>query len=139
MYSSDDPYERILEDIGNMRPLTQAQFEFLCQQDKTRIVAAMYTMNNAQQTLLETLTPAALSSKTMTDCHQQTTKFASHVSRELSHVSRELLSALTEDSEASSQGFDISLRRAFADSVTTTETVKSSKRALDTLHKCVQS
>lgn len=132
MYNSDDPYERILEDIGNMRPLSQAQFEFLCQQDKTRIVAAMYTMNNAQQTLLGTLTPAALSSKKMTDCHQQTTKFATH-------VSRELLSALTEESEASSQGFDISRRRASADSVTTTETVKSSKRALDTLQKCVQS
>jgi hypothetical protein len=65
MYHSDDAYEQILEDIGNMRMLSDDQFNFLYSQDKMHILAALYAMNKSQELLLGTLTPPNLSSKHM--------------------------------------------------------------------------
>ena len=79
MYRSNDRYEQILEDIGNMRSLSDDQISFLCNEEKSHIVAALYAMNKTQKLLLESMSSSCVSLKIMNDCNESSIEFSKAV------------------------------------------------------------
>ena len=54
MYSErGDAYDRIIEDIGNMRPLSDEQIEFLVQRPHPDLIGVIMIMNRTLQVLTE--------------------------------------------------------------------------------------
>jgi hypothetical protein len=61
MYHSTDPYGQIMEDIGNLRGLTDQQLAYLCEMDKLSIMAVVVAMVKSQEMLLGVLPETKLS------------------------------------------------------------------------------
>ena len=55
MYHSTDPYGQIMEDIGNLRGLSDQQLAYLCEMDKLSIMAVVVAMVKSQEMLLGVL------------------------------------------------------------------------------------
>lgn len=139
MYHSDDAYEQILEDIGNMRVLSDDQFKFLCSQDKTQILAALYMMNKSQELLLETLSPACLSSKKMHNNKDHLLAFSESVTLQMK--SQKVTSIKNNYSVNSMDSKDSGNTKtdSYDSSNMTINTFDSSGKTLKAFNKCIQS
>jgi hypothetical protein len=60
MYKSDDPYQRILEDVGNMRELTDEQLRFLSMRPRLDIIQVLIVMSKSMGILLESMSTSNL-------------------------------------------------------------------------------
>ena len=78
MYSNDDPLDNIIEDAGNMRPLSEEQILFLCERPRTDIIGVLITLNHSLQLAIE-----AISVSQMNTMRQNSENFSAMVSRKV--------------------------------------------------------
>jgi hypothetical protein len=81
MYNSDDPYQRILEDVGNMRELTDEQLRFLSMRPRLDIIQVVIAMSKSMGLLLE-----SMSTRNLDDMRPNSQSFVSMVSNKMKEV-----------------------------------------------------
>lgn len=63
MYSErGDPYDHIIEDVGNMRPLTDDQMAFLVQRPRPDLIGVILSMNRSLELLTQCVNGSQLKS-----------------------------------------------------------------------------
>lgn len=122
MYSSDDMYEQILEDVGNLRTLSNDQFRYLCEQDKHRIVAVLYAMNKTLDTFVGSLTP--MHASWLHSCNERT-----------NDICRKVSDGIKSSEKCTSVGLNENLETMFSKPVRKF----SSQRTLTMFQTCTQS
>lgn len=81
MYKSDDPYQRILEDVGNMRELTDEQLRFLSMRPRLDIIQVLIAMSKSMGVLLE-----SMSASNLDDMRPNSQSFVNMVSSKMKEI-----------------------------------------------------
>jgi len=127
MYNSDDPYERILEDVGNMRELTDEQLRFLSMRPRIDIIQVLIAMSKSMGLLLE-----SMSTSNLDGMRPNNQSFVSMVSNKM----KEIRTKYTEDRDDTPKiGFSVSTD----ESNNTRKRIKLNQLLNNAFYSCKQS